>query len=220
MKLASDIDIDLGNRDALLALIQHTPAAMLRVKPQRKHNSGVYVTSVPTDDLNGRAGIDYTDAERRGYFKLDLLNVHIYNSVRNEEHLHELMQEPDWSLLRHRDFFEQVIHIGNHYRSMTSMPEPINSISRMAMFLALIRPGKRHLIGKTWQDIESTVWQRVPGEQYTFKKAHAIAYSHLAAVHINLLTPLWHASDKSDATLFRSLAIQIYDANSGPVNND
>lgn len=220
MRLKSDIDIDLGNRDALLQHIVHTPAAMLKVKPSRKHNTGVYVTAVPTDDLNDRAGIDYIDAEERGYFKLDLLNVHIYNSVRDEAHLQELMQQPDWTLLHQPVFCEQIMHIGNHYRSLRTMPQPVTSVEHMAMFLAIIRPGKRHLIGKTWDEVSQEVWEKQPGEDYAYKKSHSIAYAHLVVVHMNLLTPLWHASDKSDAALFRSLAIQIYNTNSGPMNND
>lgn len=207
MKLNSDIDIDLGDRDRLLGLIQHTPASMLNVKPTRKHNTGVYVTGVPTDDLNGRAGIDYVEAERRGYFKLDLLNIHVYNEVRDEAHLYELMRDPDWSLLLEQAFFQQVIHIGNHYRSMIAMPEPINSIQRMAMFLAIIRPGKKHLIGKSWSEVAKTIWDRTPEDEYTFKKSHSIGYAHLAVVHMNLLAPLWHSPDKRDTTFFGSLAI-------------
>lgn len=207
MKLNSDVDIDLGDRDLLLRHIAHTPASMLNVRPQRKHNTGVYVTGVPTDDLHGRAGIDYTEAERRGYFKLDLLNVHVYNEVRDEAHLYELMQEPDWSLLLEQRFFQQVIHIGNHFRSMTAMPEPINSIPRMAMFLAIIRPGKKHLIGKPWSEVAASVWERNEQDDYTFKKSHSVGYAHLAVVHMNLLTPLWHSPDKRDATFFGTFTV-------------
>jgi hypothetical protein len=64
-------------------------------------------------------------------------------------------------------------------------PEPVNSIPRMAMFLALIRPGKRHLVGRTWQEISKTVWNAT--DEYTFKKSHSVAYAHLVAVHMNLI---------------------------------
>ena len=93
MKLDADIDIDFGDRDKLLKLISHTSAAMRNVRPMRKHNTGVYVTDVPYDPVNDMAAIDYTDAEKRGYFKLDLLNVHVYEQVKDEHHLIELMAE-------------------------------------------------------------------------------------------------------------------------------
>lgn len=186
MRLNSDVDIDLADRDKLLKLISHTPASMLRVDPPRKHNTGIYVTVVPRDDLNDRCGIDYVEAEARGYFKLDLLNVHVYNEVRDEEHLHKLMQEPNWELLKQRRWFEQVIHIGNHYNSAQRMPEPINSMPRMAMFMAIIRPAKRHLIGMPWAEVAKTIWEK-DDDGYQFKKSHAVSYAHLAVVHLNLL---------------------------------
>ena len=66
------------------------------------------------------------------------------------------------------------------------MPEPIDSIPRLAMFLAIIRPGKKHLIGNTWAEIAKTVWDKAE-DGYTFKKSHSIAYAHLVVVHMNLL---------------------------------
>jgi DNA polymerase III alpha subunit len=57
----------------------------------------------------------------------------------------------------------------------------------MAMFLAIIRPAKRHLIGKTWQEAAKTIWDKPTDDSYHFKKAHAVAYAHLVAVHMNLI---------------------------------
>ena len=44
-----DIDIDFGDRDAVLKLIKHTPAAILRDGAMIKHNTGVYVNPIPLD---------------------------------------------------------------------------------------------------------------------------------------------------------------------------
>jgi hypothetical protein len=66
------------------------------------------------------------------------------------------------------------------------MPEPVNSITRLAMFLAVIRPAKRHLIGKTYKEVNQTVWDK-DHTGYAFKKSHAIAYAQLVVVHMNLL---------------------------------
>ena len=187
MRIESDIDIDFGDRDKLLQLIKHTPAAMRNAKPMRKHATGVYVTDIPYDPVNDMAAIDYVIAEQRGYFKLDLLNVHVYSQVQDEKHLVELMGEPDWSKLNDREFVEKLIHLGNHYQSIKKMPEPIDSIPRLAMFLALIRPAKRHLIGKSWKEVSMTIWDK-GDDGYHFKKSHSLAYSHLVVVHMNLLT--------------------------------
>lgn len=186
MRIDSDIDIDFGDREKILSLIKHVPASMRNVNPMRKHPTGVYITDIPYDPVNDMASIDYTEAEQRGYFKLDLLNVHVYNQVKNEEHLIELMREPDWSLLNNKEFVEKLIHLGNQYDTLRKMPESVNSIPRLAMFLAVIRPAKRHLIGKTYKEINDTVWEK-DHTGYSFKKSHAIAYAQLVVVHMNLL---------------------------------
>ena len=181
MRIESDIDIDFGDRDKLLQLIKYTPAAMRNVKPIRKHATGVYVTDIPYDPINDMAAIDYVEAEQRGYFKLDLLNV------QDENHLVELMAEPDWSKLNDREFVENLIHLGNHFQSIQKMPEPIDSIPRLAMFLALIRPAKRHLIGKSWKEVSMTIWDK-GDDGYAFKKSHSLSYAQLVVVHMNLIT--------------------------------
>jgi hypothetical protein len=190
MRIDSDIDIDFGDREQLLKLIKHTPAAMRNTKPIRKHATGIYITDIPYDPVNDMASIDYATADKRGYFKLDLLNVHIYSKVRDEEHLLKLMTtEPNWYMLKDYNKMKSLIHLQNHYQNIKKMPEPINSIPRLAMFLAVIRPGKKHLLGKTWKEVNQTVWDKNE-DGYTFKKAHAIAYAHLVVVHMNLLAEL------------------------------
>jgi hypothetical protein len=183
MHNSSDIDIDLPNRDALIALIDVTAAKMSH---RRRHNSGVYPTPIPTDPVYDMASIDYRVAEERGYYKIDLLNMSVYERVRDEQHLLDLMREPDWSRLQDREFVESLVHVGNHYDTMQKMPEPINSIPRMAMFLAVFRPGKAHLIGQTWQEVSKTIWDRDEGG-YSFRKSHAIAYAHMVIVNMNLI---------------------------------
>lgn len=201
MQFNSDVDIDFGDRDQILKHIKHIPASMRDVKPQRKHSTGIYVTDIPYNPIDLMSSLDYQEAEARGYFKLDLLNVHVYNQVKDENHLLELMKEPNWSKLQDPLFVERLIHISNHYSTIVKMPEPINSIPRLAMFLALIRPGKRHLIGSSWAEISKTIWNK-GDDGYVFKKSHSLAYSHLVVVHMNLLCEqekeinlLWQALD-------------------------
>jgi hypothetical protein len=189
MKFQSDIDIDLGDRTQALAHISHVPASILRDGKLVKHNSGIYVTDIPVDPFTGQASLDYQAAELRGYVKLDLLNVSLYTQIKSEEHLTELMnQEPAWDKLYDPEFFARLIHVGSHYDTLLKMPEAVNTIPRMAMFLAVIRPAKRHLIGKKWQDVAATVWDKPSDDGYHFKKSHSLAYSHLVVVHMNLLT--------------------------------
>lgn len=197
MKFNSDIDIDFGDRDKILEHIEHIPAAMRKINPIRKHATGVYITDVPYDSINGICNLDYSDAEKRGYIKLDFLNVHVYEKVKSEEHLISLMGDPKWDKLNDRQFVEKLIHLSNHYNSIQKMPEPINSIPRLAMFLAIIRPAKKHLIGLPWIEVAKTVWDK-GSDGYHFKKSHSVAYAQLVVVHMNLLEELGHSLNESN----------------------
>lgn len=189
MKFGSDVDIDFANRQQILDVIEHVGASMIDDQGHRvPHNTGVYVTDIPRDPFTNRAGIDYKQAEDRGYLKLDFLNVGLYQQVKNEEHLLELMnREPPWHRLYEPEFCSQLIHIGNHYDTLIKMPEAVNSIPRLAMFLAVIRPAKRHLIGLPWAEVAKTVWTKPADDGYYFKKSHSVGYAHLVVVNMNLV---------------------------------
>jgi hypothetical protein len=188
MKFKSDIDIDFGDRTLALKALNVTPASIMRDDKLIQHNTGVYPTDIPIDPFTGRASLDYQVAEDRGYAKLDFLNVSLYTQIKNEEHLAQLMStDPLWDLLKDPDFCAQLMHIGNHHGTLMSMPEPVDSIPRMAMFLSVIRPAKRHLIGKPWKEVAETVWEAPTDDSYYFKKSHALAYAHLVVVHMNLI---------------------------------
>lgn len=190
MKFKSDIDIDFANRDQILSLLPHTDASIIRDGKIAKHNTGVYFTAIPQDPFTAQASLDYNTAEELGYVKLDFLNVNIYNQVKDEAHLQQLMTtEPDWTKLYDREFCEKLIHIGNHYDTLIKMPQAVNSIPRMAMFLSVIRPAKRQLIGKNWSEVAQTVWERPADDSYYFKKSHSLAYAHLVVVNMNLNDP-------------------------------
>ena len=189
MKFKSDIDIDVANREQALSFLKHTAASIIKEDKNTKHNTGVYFTNIPADPFTGRASLDYEAAEDLGYVKVDVLNVSLYQQVKNEEHLDKLMQqEPAWDRLYDPDFCARLIHIGAHYDTLIRMPEAVNSIARLAMFLAVIRPAKRHLIGQTWREVAESVWEKPEDDGYYFKKAHAISYAHLVAVNINLIS--------------------------------
>lgn len=183
-----DIDIDLPNREKVLELIKHTPAAILRNGEWTKHNSGVFVTKVPADPTTNLCSLDYKEAEELGYVKLDLLNVSVYEQVKDESHLEKLLStEPMWEMLNYKDFVQQVVHINKHFNTIQKMPEPVNSVARMAMLLAIIRPAKKHLIGKTWKEVAKEVWVKPADDAYYFKRSHSVSYAHLIKVHMNLL---------------------------------
>ena len=187
MKFDSDIDIDFADRQQVLAVLDVIPASQLRDGKLVRHNTGVYATQIPVDPFSGCASLDYETAEQRGYIKLDLLNVHVYRQVRSEEHLNELMREPDWIRLYDPAMCQQLVHINNHYDTLLKMPEPVDSIPRLAMFLAVIRPAKRHLIGRPWSEVAKTIWDKPTDDSYYFKRSHSVSYAQLVVVNLNLL---------------------------------
>ena len=178
-----DIDIDFADRTRALDIIKHVPAVMAEGK---KHNTGVYCHEIPVNPLTGLSSIEYQQAEARGYFKIDFLNVSIYNGVRNEEHLIQLMEtEPLWDLLLDDNFVNNLFHVNGHGTILRQM-QP-KSIEQLAAVLAIIRPAKRYLIGKDWTTVMNEVWIQPTTDEYFFKKAHAVAYAHAIVVQMNLI---------------------------------
>jgi len=186
MIVNTDIDIDVVNRDKLLNLLQHTPAMINDKGRRKKHNTGVYFHEIPTDPFTGLSTVDYKEAEQQGYFKLDILNVNIYKDVKDYEHLDALLAaEPMWELLEHKDVVENLFHIHNHFDIVSKMKP--SSVQQLAAVLAIIRPAKRHLIGKDWDTVFNSVWEKPTDNTYYFKKAHAISYSMAISLQLNML---------------------------------
>tara|TARA_B100002049_G_scaffold218026_1_gene184933 strand:- start:50 stop:613 length:564 start_codon:yes stop_codon:yes gene_type:complete len=182
MKLP-DIDIDLKNRDDVLTVLKHIPAS---ITDDKKHNTGVYFNSIPVNPLTGYSTLDYKEAEERGYFKLDLLNVNLYKDIKDEKHLDMLMnKEPMWELLDHKEFVEQLFHIHEHYKIVSKLKP--HTVEQLASILAIIRPSKRYLINENWETITKEVWIKPADNSYYFKKSHAIAYAIAVVVQMNLL---------------------------------
>jgi DNA polymerase III alpha subunit len=188
--MSADIDIDFANRNQLLELIKHTPARQLHQGQVRKHNSGIYVTDIPHDPVNQCAAIDYEAAEELGYFKIDLLNMSVYQLITSPEHYATaLAQEPNWTALwTDTEWTKQLVHVGN-YTDLLKEMRP-DSIPRMAAFISIIRPGKAHLQKQPWNTVFETVWDGNESKGYTFKKSHAISYAALVALHMNLLSSM------------------------------
>lgn len=179
-----DIDIDVQNRDEVLAIIKHVPASIFKDDTIEKHNTGIYVQTVPTDPITGLCSLDYKAAEELGYMKLDILNLAAYANITDEEHLQRLIdQEPDWSLLQHKEVVESLYHIHDHFDIVDKLKP--QSVDQLAMVLAVIRPGKRNLLNKSWAEIEKQVWVKSPGDKYSFKRAHAISYAMLIVMQLN-----------------------------------
>jgi len=186
--MSADIDIDFADRNQILNLIQHMPARQTVDGQVRRHNSGVYVTDIPRDPINQCAAIDYTTAESRGYFKIDFLNMSVYQLIKSTEHYEQMLnQEPDWCRLwQDTEWASQLVHVGN-YTDLLKTMRP-DSVPRMAAFISIIRPGKAHLQNRPWTEVFASVWDGDASRGFVFKKSHSVSYSMLVRLHMNLLS--------------------------------
>lgn len=185
--MSADIDIDMPDRAKLLSIIPHVAARQEVDGRVKKHNSGIYVTEIPVDPVEKCAAIEYRAAEHRGYFKIDILNQSVYSLVRNSQHYQMMLdREPNWTRLwQDAAWANKIVHVGNYTALLTTMRP--DSITRMAAFISVIRPGKAHLQTQSWEKIFSEVWDGDDSQGYTFKQSHAVGYAHLVALHMNLL---------------------------------
>lgn len=189
MKIIADIDIDVFDRDAVLQHITHIPASLLKDDKLSMHPVGFYLQDMPIDPITSLSSIPYKEAEERGYFKFDLLNVNAYGlgQVKDETHLKELMdKEPIWEMLEHEEITQSLFQLKNELTHDVLKTYKPKSVIELAICAAMIRPGKRHLIGKDWDEIEEEIWEPVEGK-YWWRKSHAISYAIAIIVQMNLL---------------------------------
>lgn len=188
-RIDSDIDIDVPDREKALSSIgKYTKASMISDSLIKPHNVGVYLQDIPNFMDTGLSSIDYKVAPNYGFFKIDILTNTVYEGVNDESHLERLLEhEPNWDLLLDHQIVKGLFQI-NRYESYLDIWKP-NTVLKLAMFIAMIRPSKKHLLqGGDWEIVKKEIW--VPptdGSQY-FKKSHAIAYASAIVVQLNLIS--------------------------------
>jgi len=181
-----DIDIDFVDRDKALEHFRHITASRIENDALVKHNTGVYLHEVPIDAPTNLCAIPYKEAENVGYFKLDFLNVSLYNGIKSEQHIIDLLnKEPVWDLLLEEEFVNMLFHVNGHVDILRKMKP--KTVEQLAAVLAIIRPAKRHLIGENWDRVLVEVWEKPSSKDYFFKKSHATAYAIAIVVQMNLL---------------------------------
>lgn len=187
MRIDFDVDIDLADRDQAVKVLPCVPASIQHADGSyTRHNTGVYLQRIPMFPLTGISSIDYKTAEAQGWFKIDLLNNSIYQGVKSQDHLDELMnREPIWELLEHPDIVIQLAHV-NNYPDLLAAYKP-RSVEELAMIIAMVRPAKKHLIGQTFDQMRSEIWQKPDHGSYYFKKSHSFAFAVSIIVQLNLL---------------------------------
>lgn len=187
-----DVDIDVASNTekehyATRAIIYNKET--MKIQP---HPSGYFFThNAFTDEVTGMCGIDYRDMINvLKYNKVDLLTNSSYDYFSSKDDLLLYYHmEPDWECFLNRKFVERLPHIKEHF-DLVSAVQP-ESIHDLADILALMRPGKQHLIDDYLNNKEKTRKNifKIPKSGMYFKKSHAYGY---AAMIIAVANKLWY----------------------------
>jgi DNA polymerase III alpha subunit len=187
-KISTDVDIDVFNREGILKNLDCVYGRIDRDGGKfEMHKTGVYFQNIPRDPITNISTVDHKVANNYGYFKIDFLNVNLYEGVRDEKHLLDLLhKDPPWDFFEYEEITDQLFHLkGYSYLLKKFKPQCVEDL---AMILAIIRPGKAYLQNESWDRIREEVWIKIEGEDiYQFKKSHGIAYSLAIIVNLNLL---------------------------------
>ena len=184
----TDVDIDVFGREDILAGINCIYGRIDRANDKHeKHPTGVYFQNIPRDPLTNISTLDHRIANDYGYFKIDFLNVNMYEGVRDESHLQELIdKEPPWDFFEYEEVTEQLFHLKGHSNLLTRFKP--RSVEDLAMILAIMRPGKAYLQREGWDRIRKEVWiKNTDSTIYQFRRCHAVAYALAIIVDLNLL---------------------------------
>lgn len=185
-----DIDIDLQSSfDPLILFPEGVRASMVNKKGELvKHPCGVYLQNIAVDPITKFAAIPYEEAEALGYFKIDFLKLTLLDDCNSKQQIRELIsQEPDWHLLQDQNVVEQLFQIHNQFKILQIIKP--SSVQELADTIALIRPGKKHLLEDYIKDRQSTrsILYAKTGDGYFFKKSHAISYALTIVLQLHLI---------------------------------
>lgn len=186
-KVTTDVDIDVFGREKILESMECIFGRIDRANNKiEKHPTGVYFQNIPRDPVTNMSTLDHRIASDYGYFKIDFLNVNMYENVRDEAHLLELLnKEPPWDFFEYPEITDQLFHLKGHSDLLVKYKP--KSVDDLAMILAIIRPSKSYLRNASWEQIRDEVWVKTGDDAYQFKRSHAVSYSLAIVVNLNLL---------------------------------
>lgn len=189
MLTKTDIDIDFKTDfDPLIYFKEAIRASMVKNGELVKHPAGAYFQPIPVDSITGLAAIPYNQAEDLGFFKIDFLHLSTLDYFDNKQQIRVLIKkEPDWLLLQSPTVVAKLFQVHRHYNLLAEIKP--TSVQTLADCIALIRPGKRHLLHayKKSPDVVRAELYRKPEDGYYFKRSHAIAYSLTIVLQLHLV---------------------------------
>lgn len=154
-----------------------------------KHPCGHYLQTIPVDSFTGLAAIPYEEAEEIGYFKIDFLHLSILDNFTSKQEMREMMtKEPDWTLLQDPEQVLKLFQIHKNEKLLRQIKP--KSVHELADCIALIRPGKRHLLDQYLRNKVATRKHLYAKEEggYSFKRSHAISYALTIILQLHLIT--------------------------------
>lgn len=184
-----DIDIDISPSVDLKSIFGDsiTNASMVLNNKLTKHPVGIYFQNIPKDPMTRFASIPYKNAQDYGYFKIDFLNLNVLDLFNNKNEIRELLKEEvDWSLLEDESLVKKLFQIGDHF-DVVDQVKPKN-IQQLADILALIRPGKKHLLDKylrNKKEVRKVLYKKV--EKHDMRKSHVIPYALIIVLQLNII---------------------------------
>ena len=156
----------------------------------KPHPCGVYPQKIAKDPVSNLSAIPYNLAEELGYIKVDFLHLVIYDKFSSRQEILELLElEPDWTLMLAPSVVSKLFQLANHFETVSKIKP--KSTEELADVIALIRPGKKSLIGLYLKDRESCrrlLYAKGDDEEFSFKKSHAISYALVIQLQLHLIS--------------------------------
>lgn len=186
-----DIDIDFPpSFDPRALMPEAIAASQIRNGELVKHTCGHYFQSIPIDPLTGLAAIPYDKAPEHGYFKIDFLHLNgIFDYFESKDEIRRLIKHaPKWELLLNADHVEKLFQLRKH-ADLLKRIKP-QSVDELADCIALIRPGKKHLIDRyaassNRRAMRTELYAKTEAPYY--KRPHAISYALTIVLQLHLI---------------------------------
>ena len=184
----SDVDIDTSPDFKPEKYFPWVRAAVVKDGKVQPHPVGVYPQAMAVDPFTGLAAIPYEEAEDLGYLKVDFLHLNIYQHFTSRQEIEELLQkQPDWTLLQMPSTWSKLFQLAKH-GDLLQKVKPKN-VEELADCMALIRPGKKALLGLYLKEREACrrgLYAK-DDEGYQFKKSHSLAYAMVVVLQLHLI---------------------------------
>lgn len=163
-------------------------AAVVKDGKVTPHPVGVYPQAMARDPFTELAAIPYEEAEDLGYLKVDFLHLNVYSNFKSRQEIEELLkQEPDWTLLQVPSTWDKLFQLAKH-GDLLQKVKP-RCVEELADCMALIRPGKKGLLGLYLKEREACRRGLYAQDEsgYSFKRSHSLAYALVVVLQLHLI---------------------------------